>query len=461
MDSGQCSHTDDHCDVVWAKLVPSDSTYPKVEIHSTDALVYSQVANLSTNKSTWCEIIRRSSEQDTLTQIRNLSSTGIIVDGNLVAAGAAVVGIKNGAEIVSGPNREGFLSYTFQMALSPNPDIKSLKIEVDVDDAKCSICLNIWHDVVTVAPCLHNFCNGCFSEWLRKSSNGSRDKAPNLPCPQCRSIVHSVGKNHYLQNIENAILKSFSSLKRSDEEIALLNSYASVKSTLVLGQKKNPRKRPFIALNDESNNPDVPCPQCGTEMDGFRCNAGITHLQCQECGGLMPSRPTIGVPQHCTGCSRVLCGAYWHAQGLDSNQYNLICQPATLKPISERTISRIPDSVHESNPFEREITERCIQNSGKTLQALISDWIAKFDNKEMDREILQLHNHGTITSNTHLCNSCYDKFVDFLLYWYRVSLPRPRDRENCWYGYLCRTQHHNIDHARKRNHVCRPTRGNP
>lgn len=31
------------------------------------------------------------------------------------------------------------------------------QIPLDVEHAKCSICLNIWHDVVTVSPCLHNF----------------------------------------------------------------------------------------------------------------------------------------------------------------------------------------------------------------------------------------------------------------------------------------------------------------
>ncbi|KAJ4751858.1 E3 ubiquitin-protein ligase CHFR [Rhynchospora pubera] len=465
MDSGQCSRTDDHGDVVWAKLVPIDGINPEVEIHSTDAVVCSRVGS-SFTKEIWCEITR-SSEQDMVAKIRNLSSTGIIVNGKVVAPGAEADEIENMAEIISGPEREGYLRYTFQITLSPNPNMKNIKIELDVDDAKCSICLNVWHDVVTVAPCLHNFCNGCFSEWLRRSSNGSRDKPQNVPCPQCRAIVHSVGKNHFLQNIEKAIVNGFSSLKHSDEEIALLNCYASVKSTLVLGRKRNPRKRPFVALNDESDNSDIPCPQCGTEMDGFKCNTGMAHLQCQECGGLMPSRPTINVPQHCTGCSKVFCGAYWHAQGLDSNQYTLICQPETLKPISERTISRVPSSVHENNNVERAITERCIQHSGRTLQAVISDWIAKFDNKEMDRSTLRLDNADTITSNTHLCNSCYDKFAEFLLYWYRVSLPAsllPRDvaeRENCWYGYLCRTQHHNSDHADKRNHVCRPTRGNP
>lgn len=31
------------------------------------------------------------------------------------------------------------------------------QILLDPENAKCSICLNVWHDVVTVAPCLHNF----------------------------------------------------------------------------------------------------------------------------------------------------------------------------------------------------------------------------------------------------------------------------------------------------------------
>lgn len=64
-----------------------------------------------------------------------------------------------------------------------------------------------------------------------------------------------------------------------------------------------------------------------------------------------------------------------------------------------------------------------------------------------------------------LCSDCYDKLVSFLLYWFRITMPKhflspeASQREDCWYGYACRTQHHNEEHARKRNHVCRPTRG--
>lgn len=90
-------------------------------------------------------------------------------------------------------------------------------------------------------------------------------------------------------------------------------------------------------------------------------------------------------------------------------------------------------------------------------------------------------------------SDCYDKLVSLLLYRFRTTMPKhvsifichiyvnllvvmhglnwyilgvlhylPGDvakRVDCWYGYASRTQCHNEDHARKRNHVCRPTRG--
>lgn len=178
----------------------------------------------------------------------------------------------------------------------------------------------------------------------------------------------------------------------------------------------------------------------------------------------MPSRPNIGVPQQCVGCDRAFCGAYWVAQGVDTSDFNTICSPETFKPISGHTVTRIPDITHQSNMHEIDITEKCIQQTGKTLQAVISDWIIKFENREIDRTRLQINHAETITARTHICKACFSKLVDFLLYWFRVAMPKyllppeASQREDCWYGYLCRTQHHSVDHARKRNHVCRPTR---
>jgi len=236
-----------------------------------------------------------------------------------------------------------------------------------------------------------------------------------------------------------------------------------------LGKQKNQsRKRRFSrSTSDEINNLDLPCPQCRNEFGGFRCSPGAVHSQCNGCGGMMPARSNISIPQKCLGCDKAFCGAYWCSQGVNSSHCNLICNQDTFKSISQRHISALPDTVHGGNPYEKDITERCIQQSGKTLQAVISEWISKFDNMEIDRSRLQLNNVDAITSRTYICNHCYSKFIDFLLYWFRVSMPRnllppdAADRESCWYGFMCRTQHHRPDHAKKLNHVCRPTRGNP
>ncbi|XP_057471703.1 uncharacterized protein LOC130760424 isoform X2 [Actinidia eriantha] len=339
---------------------------------------------------------------------------------------------------------------------------KQLKICLDAEHAKCSICLNVWHDVVTAAPCLHNFCNGCFSEWLRRS----QEKHSNVLCPQCRAVVQFVGRNHFLHNIEEDILQTDSSLKRSDEEVALLDTYATIKSPLVLNTGRKPRrKRARSPQDEESDVVDLPCPQCGTELTGFQCNPNTIHLQCQACGGMMPSRTNTSAPQHCLGCDRAFCGAYWHAQRVTESNSHPVCSHEMFETISDRTITRIPLSAHENNRHEQDITARCIGQMGRTLQDVISDWITKLNNREIDRSRMLLNHAEMITSGTHLCNDCYDKLVSFLLYWFRISMPNhylPPDatqRADCWYGYACRTQHHCEEHARKRNHVCRPTRG--
>lgn len=461
MEFGECSSgsNSSSSNEVWAKLVPSDSRYSDVEIRSNEMVICSEITSSSLEKHEWCKITRNSDQSSAMMQ--NKSSNTILVDEATVQNEDDVV-INCGSEIIPGPAREGYLSYRFK--LMPRESFtRWLKVSIDAEHAKCSICLSVWHDVVTVAPCLHNFCNGCFSEWLRRS----QERHASVLCPQCRAVVQFVGRNHFLHSIEEDVLQADSSLKRSDEEIILLDSYASIKSNLIIQTgKKRRRKRPHSILDTENEVADFPCPQCGTEYSGFYCNQNTIHVQCQACGGMMPSRADIGVPQHCLGCDRVFCGAYWHAQGVSRSDTHSICSHENLKPISEHAVSRIPFLTHEKNRHEQDITEMCIGQMGKTLQDVISDWIGKLNNREIDRTRMPLNHAEMITVGTHVCNDCYDKLISFLLYWFRISLPKyllppeAANREDCWYGYACRTQHHNEDHARKRNHVCRPTRGN-
>ncbi|KAF3444228.1 hypothetical protein FNV43_RR13918 [Rhamnella rubrinervis] len=446
-------------DEIWAKLVPLDPGYSDIEIRSDETIVCSEVTSSSAEKHKWCRITRNSYPFSAT--LRNDSSNTILADNAIVQNEESVV-IKCGTDIIPGPDREGYLSYRFEVIPAPEFCPRKLKICVDVEHAKCSICLNIWHDVVTAAPCLHNFCNGCFSEWLRTSQKNH----VRVLCPQCRAVVQFVGRNHFLNNISEDILQADYSLKPSNEEICVLDSYASIQSNLVIkGGKKLPKKRIHSSLDEEGSSIDLPCPQCGTEFGGFRCNHDTVHLQCQACGGLMPSRANIGVPQHCLGCDRTFCGAYWHAQGVAVGDSHTICSRETFKPISERSISRIPYMTHENNRHEQDITKKCIEQMGRTLQDVIAEWIIMFNNGEIDRSRMPLNHAQMITAETHVCNDCYDKLISFLLYWFRIAMPKhyvPPDalaRENCWYGYACRTQRHNEEHARKRNHVCRPIRG--
>ena len=44
--------------------------------------------------------------------------------------------------------------------------------------------------------------NGCFSEWMRRSEA----RHQHVLCPQCRTTVQFVGRNHFLQNIQEVVL---------------------------------------------------------------------------------------------------------------------------------------------------------------------------------------------------------------------------------------------------------------
>lgn len=458
IDGGESSNSKP-LDEIWAKLVPLDLGYSDVDLKLDEMVVCSEVKGSSSEKKEWCKITRNSDLCSATMQ--NKSSNIVLVDGTVVETEDTCL-IKCGSEIVPGHVEDGSLRYIFRVMATEQFSTKKLKIMLDVEHAKCSICLNIWHDVVTGAPCLHNFCNGCFSEWLRRS----QEMHSSVLCPQCRAVVQFVGRNHFLHNIEEDILLSDSSLKRPDEELAILDSYAVIKSPLVLNvERKTKRKRDLSLPSIESIAADPPCPQCGTQYSGFQCNSNTMHLQCHACGGMMPSRSNLSVPQHCIGCDRAFCGAYWHSQGVSGLDSHPVCSQETLKPISERTISRIPTLAHDRNRHEQDITERCIQQTGSTMQSVIREWITKLSNREIDRTRMPLKHAEMITAGTHVCNDCYDKLVSFLLYWFRISIPKyhlppeASQRENCWYGYACRTQHHSDDHARKRNHVCRPTRG--
>uniref|UniRef100_A0A0E0AQB8 Uncharacterized protein n=2 Tax=Oryza glumipatula TaxID=40148 RepID=A0A0E0AQB8_9ORYZ len=108
--AGECSSSQpcassspDAAGDVWAKLVPSDSVFPEVELAEDDAVVCSRVTPDGGGEVVaWCKI-RRGGDVSAAT-IWNLSLDAIIVDGRVIQQEA--VDIKPGSEIVPGPQKD-------------------------------------------------------------------------------------------------------------------------------------------------------------------------------------------------------------------------------------------------------------------------------------------------------------------------------------------------------------------
>ena len=92
----------------------------------------------------------------------------------------------------------------------------------------CSICNEIMHDCISLQPCLHSYCSGCYSEWMSKS----------LECPVCRVNVSRISKNHIVNNLINAYLKANPDKRRPEDELKELDSKNKITKEIVSQQKK-------------------------------------------------------------------------------------------------------------------------------------------------------------------------------------------------------------------------------
>jgi hypothetical protein len=212
-----------------------------------------------------------------------------------------------------------------------------------------------------------------------------------------------VGKNHFLKNIQEEILKVDAALRRPAEDIAVLDSSASIQSNLIIGSKRKRRLNMPAPTHEERDSLRLQCPQCVANIGGYRCEHHGAHLQCHLCQGMMPFRANLQVPLHCKGCDRPFCGAYWSSENVTQGVSGPVCVRETFRPISERTITRIPFITHEMNRHEQDITQRCIAHMEKTVPDVVAEWLRLFNNREIDRSRMPLNHAETITASTHVC----------------------------------------------------------
>ncbi|XP_032239142.2 E3 ubiquitin-protein ligase CHFR isoform X2 [Nematostella vectensis] len=92
----------------------------------------------------------------------------------------------------------------------------------------CNICQDIFHDCISLQPCMHSFCASCYSQWMEHS----RD------CPSCRNTVSRINKNHIVNNLVEAYLRAHPDKCRSDEEIKEMDARNKITTDML-----KPRRR--------------------------------------------------------------------------------------------------------------------------------------------------------------------------------------------------------------------------
>ncbi|KZV84865.1 hypothetical protein EXIGLDRAFT_726679 [Exidia glandulosa HHB12029] len=129
-----------------------------------------------------------------------------------------------------------------------------------------------------------------------------------------------------------------------------------------------------------------------------------------------------------------------------------------------------------ANSFERNALGAYLRNP--LLDVTITTYIptaSPMSNATVLRELFELPNvitsprlqahmlkdsFSSISSDDWICTSCTSNFITQRLWiWWWNEKARGRVvggtlREDCWYGYECRTQTHNPAHAQKLNHLC-------
>ncbi|CAH1232422.1 CHFR [Branchiostoma lanceolatum] len=165
----------------------------------------------------------------------------------------------------------------------------------------CGVCQDILHDCISLQPCMHSFCAGCYSQWMDMS---------NL-CPSCRNKVDRISKNHIVNNLVQVYLKDHPEKKRSEEDLAELNKKNKITDDM-LYPKHGHHRREYESYSDEYSDSDSGHEDAslsgGSTPRGWRAYYnpyGMHHVSsrppprtiCRQCPDYAPSMAGIAAAQ--------------------------------------------------------------------------------------------------------------------------------------------------------------------
>ena len=346
---------------------------------------------------------------------------------------------------------------TLGKTLKDNQHISDLDDKMG-DTLKCQICMEIMFQPVSLYPCLHNFCGGCFSDWKKRADD----------CPSCRTKVTEVKKNHMVFSLIDLYLKGHPSAKRPQDELDELDAINLFKQDRVIFKGKDTKTSGFASNGSASSSDEevkaLPkakakpvargsvCRQCARAVDGYKCVQGSAHINCNTCNIPMPDRLPS---QKCAICTRAFCNLYWK---------NSKCRAGvnTIDGYVNTTFTIIRKSALNENQYEQNVLMDYIRRKKLQMQVVAREMLDAMEIKQWNIDLSNSYvvgNSVQLNKTSYVCLECAGLLWDLLLYKYRETIvndlePNVRARQNCWYGKDCRTQKHNLIHAQKNNHIC-------
>lgn len=132
------------------------------------------------------------------------------------------------------------------------------------DHLTCSICQGILYKCISLQPCTHCFCAGCYSEWMTLSQE----------CPQCRMTVDRIAPNYVVNNLIEAYLKQHPNKKRDEEDLRELDEKNKITQEMLF-PKSMLTKTDKAAESFSDSDVDVGYPRWDRQSDGSDSDARV------------------------------------------------------------------------------------------------------------------------------------------------------------------------------------------
>ncbi len=198
----------------------------------------------------------------------------------------------------------------------------------------------------------------------------------------------------------------------------------------------------------------------------YTCKLNQNHILCQCCLEAMPDRNdeiniNNSIPkQNCSLCFRSFCNLYWGCR-------KDTCKSCLVKFVDFKVDNSCLINLINDNQYESKIFSDWLTRSKKEIQNIFDECIAQFKNG-----IFQLQNFNQIDLFEKIvCQKCGIMLFKSLAYQYRLKISnneflsnfnfflnnlfiltnnflKGHVRPDCHWGKNCRTQRHNLEHAK-------------